>query len=137
MAITTGDRETPRKSLDLPAGIEHIAIELAGRDATTDEQKVLDNIFDVSISHDRLCALAEMKLSNNRDDEDLIPEYRQAITRLCAIIAAAATKRIPMSKVFSKPFVSTGAIWELKDDELDAFLRPIFEESGIGYRFVL
>jgi len=108
------------------------------------ETRVLDAILSVAESHDRVCQYMEDKLRRDlgirggahgqpHDDAEL-NALLFSVIELCAILAPAAMRRIP-APVFAKAVAVDGTIEELQGDELEAFMRPIFEESGIGSRF--
>lgn len=133
-----------------PEDIRAVESEFAPRDqvtgpAETPETQVLDSIFSVAASHDTVCQYAEsriykqlgldgQKLPKKRGDDSELNDYVYSVIGLCAILAPAAMRRIP-APVFAKAIAGSGEIESLKGAELDAFLRPIFEESGIGERF--
>ena len=117
---------------------------LRGTDDPAPETRVLDAILSVAVSHDRVCQYMEDKLRRElgirggahgrpHDDAEL-NDLLFSVIELCAILAPAAMRRIP-APVFAKAVAFDGTIEELQGDELEAFMRPIFEESGIGSRF--
>ena len=118
---------------------------LRGTDDPAPETRVLDAILSVAESHDRVCQYLENKLHRElgirggglhgqpHDDAEL-NAYLSSVIELCAILTPAAMRRIP-APVFAKAVAFDGTIEELQGDELEAFMRPIFEESGIGSRF--
>jgi len=108
------------------------------------ETRVVDAILSVAVSHDRVCQYLENKLHRElgirggahgrpHDDAEL-NDLLFSVIELCAILAPAALRRIP-APIFAKAVAFNGTIEGLQGDELDAFLRPIFEEAGIGARF--
>jgi len=44
-------------------------------------------------------------------------------------------QRVPSVPAFAEVLAGSGTVESLAGDELDAFMRPIFEESSIGSRF--
>jgi hypothetical protein len=107
----------------------------------------LDDIFTIAIAHDIVCQEAEDALFrlvgyrgpektapiDTGDFEDLEGAYRWAMIELCATVARAAISRLEILAPFKMS--EDGSIADLQGDALDRFLRPIFEESGIGDRF--
>jgi hypothetical protein len=116
-----------------------------GHDTTlTDETLVLDAILHMAVSHDTVCQYYEDRLARkigvrgdqarcDGDDSEL-NDYVFGAVQLCAALAPAAIRRIP-APVFAKAIARSDEILTLADDELAAFMRPIFEESGLGERF--
>ena len=102
------------------------------------EARVLDAILSVAMSHDTVCQYHESRMykqlgQGDRDDSAL-NDYVYGVIELCAILAPAALRRIP-ARVFAKATADNGEIQSLRGAELESFMRPIFEESGIGERF--
>lgn len=109
------------------------------------EQQVLGSILRTAIYHDTVCQHLEAKMyrklglhgyshEKEHDDGDLLDYVAEAV-QVSAVLAAAALRRIPSIPVFVKAAAGKGAIEELCGDDLEAFMRPIFEDSGIGERF--
>ncbi|MDP9264772.1 MAG: hypothetical protein M3O91_01445 [Chloroflexota bacterium] len=67
------------------------------------------------------------------DIEIMLGDWTGAITDLHAIVGRAALERAPLYAPFDPR--NYGLLIELQGDELEAVLRPIFAESGIGERF--
>ena len=104
----------------------------------SDEARVLDAILSVATSHDTVCQYNENRIYKqlgqaDRDDSAL-NDYIYGVIELCAILAPAALRRVP-ARVFARATADNGEIQALNGAELEAFMRPIFEESGIGERF--
>jgi len=109
----------------------------------SDETLVLDAIFCVAASHDTLTQYYEDKVyqqmglhgePSGRMDDSALNDYLYTAIELCAAIAPAAIRRIP-APVFAKAVARSGEIQALQGQELESFLRPIFEESDLGDRF--
>ena len=64
--------------------------------------------------------------------ETLLDEWQDAITDLNTIIGAAATATV--LALFSPH--DDWSMGGLRGEELEAVLKPIFDESGIGHRFI-
>jgi hypothetical protein len=111
---------------------------------------MLDAIFSVAVSHDRHCQKLEDALYravalrgstkrtatvDSHEMEDLIGDLRWATVDLCAAIAEAAVRRVLGTRPLDRRISDTGLIEELHPADLEQFMRPIFEESGIGDRF--
>jgi hypothetical protein len=111
----------------------------------TPATQVLDSILSVAMSHDTLCQFyenelyREMGLSGGRPSTNLgdseLNAYVYHVIELCAILTPAAQRRVPSLAVFAEAVAGTGAIESLQGAALEEFMRPIFEESGIGNRF--
>ncbi len=132
-----------------------ISREAKGRPAqakTSSQAKLLDEIFSLAIAHDTKCQRAEddfyryvgyrgnarrgtATTIDSGNFEDLEGPYRSAIVELCATIAAAALRRVSAFAGLEDELVDRLVVTELTGDKLEEFLRPIFEESGVGERF--
>jgi hypothetical protein len=116
------------------------------------EANLLGAIFSIAIAHDATCQRTEdafYRYVGYRDArrrgsettidsgtfEDLEGAYRRAIVETCASVAAASVRRLSVLGAFADGLVNRGLVTELTGPELEKFLRPIFEESGIGDRF--
>jgi hypothetical protein len=116
-----------------------------------DQAKLLDSIFSAAIDHDKKCQRTEddfyrmagyrggpyhnETLVDSRRFEDLEGKHRWAMVEVCATIAAAALRRVSAIGPFAREIVDHGLLHELGADQFSEFMRPIFEESGIGERF--
>ena len=103
----------------------------------SDATSVLDSILSVAVSHDTVCQYAESRMYKQLGldgDDSRLNDYLYSAVTLCAILAPAAMRRVP-APVYAKAIARSGEIESLNGDELDAFMRPIFEEAGIGERF--
>jgi len=109
--------------------------------------KLLDAIFTIAARHDKVCQMYDRAAyayygitadspSPPHIDDAPLNDLRYKVIELCATIAEAALSRLPALEPFGIQLVDSGLIVELTGDELEAFLRPIFEDSGIGDRFV-
>ncbi|MDP9265958.1 MAG: hypothetical protein M3O91_07575 [Chloroflexota bacterium] len=96
-------------------------------------------------SHDLECLRAEASLreafkarslARQTDVTMLLDDCRRALTELCTALEPAARSRAEELAPFARQLTETSAMAALDDRGLDAFLRPIFEEAGIGDRFV-
>ncbi len=104
----------------------------------TPQVEALDTIFRRAIHHDSLCQLSNDKAYRDlrhkgRTDDANYNTSRLDAVELCAALAAAALRRIPESTMLARGLAS--ALDSDEDGELDAFLRPIFVESGLGDRY--
>lgn len=147
MAVATrADLATPEEEawLELERKDEAELEALRGAVAPAPETRILEAILSVATSHDRVCQHTEDKLHRKlgirgdehspRHGDDALNAHLYSVIELCAILAPAAMRRIP-APIFAKAVAFNGTIEELQGDELNAFMRPIFEESGIGPRF--
>jgi len=106
--------------------------------------KLLDAIFTIGARHDKDCQMYDraayayygITAGSAGVDDAPLNDLRYKVIELCATIAEAALSRLPALEPFGIQLVDSGLIVELTGDELEAFLRPIFEDSGIGDRFV-
>jgi len=119
-------------------------------DTLSAEAKTLDEIFELASWHDRKCIATRKTIQDRlqlRGGGDVIQidriqaeielaDYAYARFELCGAIARAALARVPVLAPFGRSMAEHGLFGELFGEELDRFLRPIFEESGIGDRFV-
>lgn len=107
----------------------------------TPDAGILDAIFSIAVAHDTRCQRARHELEwqaarlDDSEFEDFEARYRFAMIELCAAVTAASLRRVTTLHPFAKKAVETGMLAELMGDPLEEFLRPIFEESGIGDRF--
>jgi hypothetical protein len=113
---------------------------------------VLEEIFDLAMWHDRRCVAARAAVqrrlhltANGPNDnpvvdrvqiEEELNELHYARIEVAAVIAVAALGRVQVLAPFLRGMRDRGTYSELQGAELEAFLRPIFEESGIGDRWV-
>lgn len=107
------------------------------------QTRVLDAIFTKAVWRDRVCSIyrenleARIGFHGRETDRDLddgeLTAYTVAVIELCATIAPAALRRLsdPLNGVIARRLDE-----DMDEDEIAAFLRPIFEESGIGARYV-
>lgn len=65
----------------------------------------------------------------------LLDDCRRALTQMAVALEPAARSRVEGLAPFSRQLAETGAIAALDEEALGAFLRPIFEDAGIGARF--
>lgn len=116
------------------------------------QARFLDATMRIAVRHDAKCIEAEDAVYrllglrgdgrsgrieiNSLDAEEAFNAYYYDSIEICAAIAAAAMRRIPPS-YFARNLANAGAVEELSGADLEDFLGPIFEESGIGHRFVL
>lgn len=112
------------------------------------DQQLLGSILRTAVYHDTVYQHLENNVytklglhnysqhQKEHDDGDISDLVFQAV-QVSAALAAAALRRIPSLPVFVKAAAGKGVIEELAGEELDAFMRPIFEESGMGDRFEL
>lgn len=109
------------------------------------EARVLDSILSVAISHDTVVQHYEDRLEAQlglrgdrqpfQDDDSRVNDHAYAVVELCASLAAAALRRVPTTPAFTEIISTSDAIGSLQGEDLEGFMRPIFEESGIGERF--
>jgi hypothetical protein len=113
---------------------------LSKHELTDEECDVLTDIFELAEAHSYECrekkrAVREAIASDPQpwNTTDLIGEHTYAVAHLHAAIAQAALARVP---ILAPLDASDGAIADLKGTKLEEFLRPIFDEAGIGDSFV-
>lgn len=83
-----------------------------------------DSPSDRTVAVDRLAIEVELyELTNSR-------------TKLAAAIAPAAMARVSVLAPFVRAMRNRGMLNDLNRDEVEGFLRPIFEEAGIAEDFV-
>lgn len=120
-------------------------LDLRGRALTETERDALERLFGIAASFDRDCieadAVVYQKLGfaepatpeRERDDGDL-NAYVAALRDFWATIALAALARLEFIAPFAEARTDTfGGLYGAAGEPL---IRPIFEESGIGDRFV-
>jgi hypothetical protein len=115
-----------------------------------DRTRLLDSIFSAAIDHDTKCQRAEDEfyryvgyrdgpksgtLVDSKTFESLEGNHRWAMIEVCATVAAASLRRVSAIGPFAGEIVDHGLLHELGTDRFSEFMRPIFEESGIGDRF--
>jgi len=112
----------------------------ADHELTDAECDVLTDIFELAQRHSHEClekerafrdAIASIPLPWNWTD--LLNEYTYAVAHLHAAIALAALARVPILAPLED---RAGEIAALTGAQLEQFLRPIFDEAGIGDSFV-
>ena len=110
------------------------------------ETGLVEAVLNTATHHDSECLEAENSLrrsfktrgADREDDLDnLLNDWRDAITELGAALAPAARARTQQLVPFARQLITTGAIEAMDEQGLDSFLRPIFDDAGIGERFVL
>ena len=123
----------------------------ATTELTTREREVLEDIFRFACSHDeivkgcwaKVCDRLQLKAGhpsagmvvvNLFSAEEEINAYTNEILTLASTIAQAALTRVPLMAVAHTEHMLSG-LYGLDAEQLNGFLRPIFEESGIGDRF--
>ena len=111
------------------------------------EHAVLDDLFTIAARHDRACKAADDKLRTTLglrskqtrieidvlDAEQELNDLLSLTDGLHALIARAALDRAAFLG-FLHP---TDSLLELDDTQAERLVRPIFEESGIGDRYVV
>ena len=110
------------------------------------ETGLVEAVLNTATHHDSECLEAENNLrrafkarsADRQDDLDnLLNDWRDAITELGAALAPAARARTQQLVPFARQLITTGAIEAMDEQGLDSFMRPIFDDAGIGERFVL
>jgi len=111
----------------------------------TPQAQVLGNVLSVAISHDTVMQFYEDRLHRqiglrgtartSEIDDAPLNDYVYSAIQLAAALAPAAMRRVPLVPAFAETVAGSGKIESLSGDELEAFMRPIFEEAGIGPRF--
>jgi len=142
--MTVAELELTPAELDVRREIEGLRAVPGYGAELGDEQRVLASILRVAVSHDTVCQHLEHKMYRKlgiygasheaRHDDGEMSDLLFEAVQLSAALAPAALRRVP-SPVFAKATAATGVIEELSGDDLQAFMRPIFEESGLGERF--
>jgi hypothetical protein len=104
---------------------------------TESDRSTLDDIFDLAESHSRKCFDAERAYqtaleASDHFASDHLGEWIAAIRNVHAAAASAALARV---RAFGGLNLD-GKLLELKEDELERFLRPIFVEAGIEDDFL-
>ncbi len=110
------------------------------------EHDALSDLLQIAQNHDLIVEKARRVLRDTLVDvpdrkitadplevEIMLGDWESAIADLHATIARAAHERAVLYAPFNPH--DDGSIVGLTGDELEAVLRPIFEESGIGDRF--
>lgn len=100
------------------------ALKVVPESVTTPATDVLNAIFSQAIRHDVVCKSYAGTSA-----------HQMHAVELSAIIASAATRRIPNTPAMISAVADSGYIFTLEGPDLREFLLPIFEESGIGRRF--
>lgn len=114
----------------------------------TPRARLLDAILALAVAHDKVCQSVDETVYayygitrggepiafGNADDGPL-SDLRYTTIELCAAVAEAAVRRLPAFEPFADELAGGGIVLGLRGAALDAFMRPIFEESGIGDRF--
>jgi hypothetical protein len=118
------------------------------------EDKLLDAILSLAVSHDRICqesahqfrrliGTSELNPATTPDVvlgrsaqvtiDDAFTAYRSEVIEVCAIVAAAAQRRISgVLRIFVSELAEG---FDLNKTETEELMRPIFRESGIEDRF--
>jgi hypothetical protein len=110
------------------------------------EAKMLDAIFWVAQMHDRECQRNDAEVNRLLDLDRPLAEVRGDLSgsvtaaetdrmQLCALLAVAALRRVERYQPLAG-HLAHDVFESLEDHEREALVRPIFEESGIGHRFV-
>lgn len=130
------ERNTKMTSSTMPA-VEPIA----KHELSETERYVMYDLFTLAAETSRECqdteqALRDAIAADPTNYSDQLGEYVTALTKLHAAIAPAALARVPILAPISR---SDGSRIELLDPgrerDLERFLRPIFEDAGIGGEF--
>lgn len=111
---------------------------------TEDEREVLSDLFKLAQRHDLVVERAWRAVSdalinvrgrtaNPLQIEIKLRDWEGELTELHATIARAALEHGALYGPFDP--AERGVLMDLRGDELEAALKPIFEESGIGHRF--
>ncbi|MFN2521224.1 MAG: hypothetical protein ABR525_09280, partial [Candidatus Limnocylindria bacterium] len=110
------------------------------------QSTLLGSVLSSAAAHDLECLRALDRLRQCFGDHSsergvdvgaLLEEYQRAVTGLSTVIGPVARSHLEILAPFARQLAETAAISALDEQGLDAFLRPIFDEAGIGERFVL
>jgi len=127
--------QSERENSD-PSVVKHLA----------PQARFLDAVFSLAVRHDHECLREEDVLyrflgirqptiqADVLQLDETLSDYRCSVIELCAAITKAALGRTP-PPYFASEMVDCGIVDGLSAPDAEDFLRPIFEESGIGHRF--
>ncbi len=129
----------------MKSGVDVNALEdlwAEGHKLPTPEAMLLDDILTTAFHHDKICqklehGLAVMLASKPADYRaiDVAGYIRMATIDLCIQLHDAARRRMASLGFFAQEIIDGNAIADLRCERLDEFMRPIFDESGIGERY--
>jgi hypothetical protein len=113
---------------------------IAKRELSDAECDVLTDIFELAEAHSYEClekgrALRDAIAASPQpwDWTDFFNEYTYAVAHVHTTITRAAVARVAILAPLDQ---SVGNLLDLKGGQLERFLRPIFDEAGIGDSFV-
>jgi hypothetical protein len=106
------------------------------------EDQIVNDIMMVAFNHDTTCQniftsiYADLEKPNPPSELiDRIGYLCFALIALCAALGEGARARAREAKLFSEGIIEHNLISDLRDNALRQFMRPLFDDAGLGDQF--